>query len=51
MTASPGAEALLADLPRRGFPDAEIFEKSGRSRRVVRAAAASAERGLQTTGT
>ena len=42
MTASPGAEALLADLPRRGFPDAEIFEKSGRSRRFVRAAAASA---------
>ena len=36
MTASPGAEALLADLPRRGFPDAEIFEKSGRSRRFVR---------------
>ncbi len=39
MTPSPGAEALLADLPRRGFPDAEIFEKRGRSRRFARQAA------------
>lgn len=39
MTPSPGAEALLADLPRRGFADAEIFEKCGRSRSFVRTAA------------
>ena len=36
MKPSPGAEELLADLVRRGFPAAEIFEKSGRSRRFVR---------------
>ncbi len=38
MKPSPGAEALLADLARRGLPEAEIFEKSGRSRRFVREA-------------
>ncbi|MEO8275952.1 MAG: metallopeptidase TldD-related protein [Thermoanaerobaculia bacterium] len=35
MNSSPGAEALLADLPNRGFPEAEIYEKRGRSRRFV----------------
>lgn len=38
MKPSPGAETLLADLARRGFTAAEIFEKSGRSRRFVREA-------------
>ena len=38
MKPSPGAEALLADLGRRGLAEAEIFEKSGRSRRFVREA-------------
>jgi predicted Zn-dependent protease len=42
MTPSPGAEELLADLARRGLPDAEIFEKSGRSRRFARQAPAAA---------
>ena len=39
MSASPGAEALLAGLRKRGFAAAEIFEKTGRSRRFVREAA------------
>ncbi len=38
MSVSPGAEALLAELARRGFAAAEIYEKSGRSRRFVREA-------------
>ena len=41
MTPSPEAEALLAELPRRGFPAAEIFEKQGRSRSFTREGAAS----------
>ena len=41
MTPSPDAEALLAELPRRGFPAAEIFEKQGRSRSFTREGAAS----------
>ncbi len=41
MTPSPAAEALLAELPRRGFPAAEIFEKQGRSRSFTREGAAS----------
>ncbi|MEO7793497.1 MAG: metallopeptidase TldD-related protein, partial [Thermoanaerobaculia bacterium] len=41
MTASPGAEALLADLIRRGLGAAEIFEKSGRSRCFARETATS----------
>ena len=36
MIPSPGAESLLVELPRRGFPAAEIFEKRGRSRRFSR---------------
>lgn len=47
MTPSPGAEALLAELPRRGFPEAEIFEKRGRSRRFSRQAARDASRMTQ----
>lgn len=42
MTASPGAEALLAGLRSRGLAEAEIYEKSGRSRRFVREAPADA---------
>lgn len=38
MKPSPGAEALLADLARRGLSEGEVFEKSGRSRRFVREA-------------
>ena len=41
MTPSPDAEALLAELPRRGFPAAEIFEKQGRSRSFSREGATS----------
>ncbi len=41
MTPSPDAEALLVELPGRGFPEAEIFEKRGRSRRFSRQAARS----------
>ena len=33
---SPGAVELLADLARRGLPEAEIYEKTGRSRRFSR---------------
>lgn len=36
MSVSPGAEALLAELLRRGFGEVEIYEKSGRSRRFSR---------------
>ncbi len=42
MTPSPGAEALLAGLRLRGFAEAEVCEKSGRSRRFVREAPAEA---------
>lgn len=36
MTPSPEAEELVAELPRRGLPEAEVFEKRGRSRRFSR---------------
>ncbi len=42
MSSSSGAEALLAELARRGFAEAEILEKSGRSRRFTREAVAGA---------
>ncbi len=36
MIPSPEAESLLADLPHRGFSEAEIYVKRGRSRRFTR---------------
>jgi len=50
VTPSPEAQALLAELTRRGLSTAEVFEKRGRSRRFARQASSAPAVAARTSG-